>query len=1473
MRLKIYLTAFIFYFLQLAFSHAQPTGFSYQAVVRSSEGEPLQNQTISLRISLQNIEGNSVYFSETYSAITTDLGVISVVVGEGELVEGSFDQVPWSDGEVFIKVDVDPSGGSNFVDIGTSKLQAVPFAFFALTGNQGPQGEIGPQGETGPQGEPGPAGVGISSTVDNGDGTFTITYTDNTSFTTINLTGPQGDPGPQGPAGTGLNNRGAWISGTTYQPNDYVFAPSVNDPLVNSMWIMQAQDAIVSSVEPNQDTGNWVEFQAPQGEVGPMGPQGPAGPEGPQGQKGDTGDTGNEGLSAYQVWLDQGNTGSQSDFLSSLVGPQGPQGLEGAEGPQGPQGLQGPQGVQGIEGPIGPEGPQGAVGPQGPQGPAGVSITWLGELSDYPSSPTLNQAFYLITEGKSYIYNGAIWQTLAQDGIQGEQGPVGPAGPQGPQGEAGTGLVNKGNWITGTTYNAGDYVFAESSSTPGVNSMFICQTDSYLSSSSPKDDSVNWVEFEAPQGPQGDVGPQGPKGDTGPQGSQGIPGVSINWLGDQFDYPISPSLNQAFYHTSEGKSYIYNGSSWQIISQDGAQGPIGPTGTQGIQGPQGIQGEQGPEGPLVAGASGQTLRHNGTSWIASSNVFNNGTSVGIATSSPTQALDINGQIRIRGGSPSLGRILTSDVDGVATWQVAPEASKWTLSGSNIYRLTGNVGVGTTSPTNKLDIDGLIRIRGGNPGAGKILTSTSTGVGFWADAPDGSKWTLSGSDIYRSTGNVGVGTATPLEKLEVLGNIKAQGKLIGQSMEVIQPAPVEEPIFLVRNSAGQIVFAVYESGVRMYVDDSSKQSRGGFAVGGLSDQTKENVEYFRVTPDSVRINIRQGVAKQTRGGFAVGGLSDQTKVTTRKDLLFVGIDSTRIYIDDSLTKQSRGGFAVGGLSDQTKNPTANFFNINTDATGIINPSEARILWYPLKEAFLAGRVLIESPDSVGTNSWASGYESKSIGNFSQALGYRARAFGNSSTAIGRFATAQGHLSFAFGEQAKALGMGSYAIGSVGRDTITGASTGNPAVAQGNYSMAIGLGVKTVGLGSYAFGTNSIASGDFSMALGENSSATGYKSYAIGSKAEASGIASFAFGIGAKALTANSVAIGVNVTANSGDEFYPAFAFGRNVTASGIYSTAIGVSNSSSGFGSISMGEGTVSSSNSSTAMGYSTTASGRWSTAMGFIAQATNDVAISAGRYTLASGRYTVAMGEYTSALSGYEMVVGRYNTTYSPVSTTGWSSGDRLFVIANGTGSATRSNALTVLKNGNIGVNTATPTTRFHVEHPNSGGNGLSISNLSNTAYRWTLYVASSDQSLRLYYDGVQKGSFNSSTGAYSTSSDRVLKKNIVKSSPVLAKVLNLGVVEYNFLDQKDDKKFIGLIAQDVEKIFPSIVNTPISSDNEESYYSIDYSATGVIAIKAIQEQQEIINEQQKVIDSQMKTIEELQTRIENIERLLLEKK
>jgi hypothetical protein len=80
------------------------------------------------------------------------------------------------------------------------------------------------------------------------------------------------------------------------------------------------------------------------GDTGTQGPIGLTGTQGPQGQAGATGTAGTngaDGLSAYQVWLNLGNTGTQTDFINSLNGPQGVQGLKGDKGETGTAGLQG----------------------------------------------------------------------------------------------------------------------------------------------------------------------------------------------------------------------------------------------------------------------------------------------------------------------------------------------------------------------------------------------------------------------------------------------------------------------------------------------------------------------------------------------------------------------------------------------------------------------------------------------------------------------------------------------------------------------------------------------------------------------------------------------------------------------------------------------------------------------------------------------------------------------------------------------------------------------------------------------------------------------------------------------------------------------------------------------------------------------------------------------------------------------------
>ncbi|QMU28638.1 tail fiber domain-containing protein [Adhaeribacter radiodurans] len=169
---------------------------------------------------------------------------------------------------------------------------------------------------------------------------------------------------------------------------------------------------------------------------------------------------------------------------------------------------------------------------------------------------------------------------------------------------------------------------------------------------------------------------------------------------------------------------------------------------------------------------------------------------------------------------------------------------------------------------------------------------------------------------------------------------------------------------------------------------------------------------------------------------------------------------------------------------------------------------------------------------------------------------------------------------------------------------------------------------------------------------------------------------------------------------------------------------------------------------------------------------------------------------------------------------------------------------LTVQGNGKVGVNTTAPLTDLHVRHGIGSGNtdGLRVANSGANNENWTFYVLNSTGALELYENGQFRGSFDDVSGVYTAASDLKMKKDIEKSDVVLPKVLQLGVKKYHF--QKNapaDDKYYGMIAQEVEKIFPEVVHHQKADDGSE-HYTMDYSAFGVLAIKAIQEQQQTIS-------------------------------
>jgi BclB C-terminal domain-containing protein len=267
-----------------------PAQFNYQAVARDAAGNPLTAGThVSVRFQIHDgSQAGSVVYTEITTAITNQFGLITYAIGSN----GNLSGISWGTGAMYLQVEIDPTGGSNFSDMGTTQLLSVPYALFSangggnigatgITGATGINGAQGLQGATGANGAQGPTGI----------------------------FGPTGSNGAQGIAGPTGNNGTPGPTGAT------------------------GLDGIQS---PAGATG----IDGLQGPTGAGGAQGPTGNDGIQGITGATGIDGAPGLT--------GPTGAD--------GVQGPTGNDGATGPQGATGLQGPTGNNGATGAAGPTG-------------------------------------------------------------------------------------------------------------------------------------------------------------------------------------------------------------------------------------------------------------------------------------------------------------------------------------------------------------------------------------------------------------------------------------------------------------------------------------------------------------------------------------------------------------------------------------------------------------------------------------------------------------------------------------------------------------------------------------------------------------------------------------------------------------------------------------------------------------------------------------------------------------------------------------------------------------------------------------------------------------------------------------------------------------------------------------------------------------------------------------------------------------
>jgi hypothetical protein len=306
--------------------------------------------------------------------------------------------------------------------------------------------------------------------------------------------------------------------------------------------------------------------------------------------------------------------------------------------------------------------------------------------------------------------------------------------------------------------------------------------------------------------------------------------------------------------------------------------------------------------------------------------------------------------------------------------------------------------------------------------------------------------------------------------------------------------------------------------------------------------------------------------------------------------------------------------------------------------------------------------------------------------------------------------------------------------------------------------------------------------------------------------------------------------------------------------------------------------------------YDTTAGGDYSTAMGQLAQKPADTASTAmGNYTFASTEYSTAMGENTSATGSYSTTVGEGSDSNNRLI----NDIERSFMVGYMSGE-TDTEPEFFVKEGAVGFGTKTPTEQVTITTPSQtdtkvlftedaapavslfyeGSAGSSTNNLfhvrseisgnERNIMTWKLNgnvgIGTTNPGKKLYVNGSAGG-----TQAWNASDGRE-KTEIKPIDNALEKILELRGISYRWKEGDeheshgfDNKIHFGVIAQEVEAVYPQLVDNPGITEKRKH---VEYNGLVGVLIEAVKELK-AQNEKQRVAnEKQQAEIEELRLMI-----------
>lgn len=774
-----------------------------------------------------------------------------------------------------------------------------------------------------------------------------------------------------------------------------------------------------------------------------------------------------------------------------------------------------------------------------------------------------------------------------------------------------------------------------------------------------------------------------------------------------------------------------------------------------------------------------------------------------------RALDIEGKIKIVDGNQAAGKVLTSDANGLATWQTpaASGSGSWTTSGNNMYSSnTGNVGIGVASPIGKLDIAATANataLKLISPDGFGVFATTNTGIaGYFAST------NTNGTALATGFGRVGIGVLTPHEKLDVNGAIK-----LGDA---------ENP-------------SISDDGTIRYVTGigfQGKHNNNWVDLGGAGGYTAGSGIYI----NSGSINA-----------------ADDSPTNELQNLSMVG---NTLYLSGSGASVNLPGLTLpydgsGSFSQPAFRVTS---NSSQPAIQAYNSSSQA-----LSANTFNGYGISTNASNSGTGIYASSY-----------TGIAGEFYGltTGSTALKVVGSS------AFGSTAL------YAEGTIKLKT-TGAAAGKILSATdtdgtsqwidvpANYWTQSFSGIHSDNASNVGIGTNALSSSRLAVESGPNMAAADFLNLTTPDIATVY-VSDITSGLPTTCPSCPGSSA-INASSSSGDALVASSFDGRGIYLVGgstdypamliegnYYSTVALEMNKKIKIADGSQGVNKVLTSDVD---GLATWQNAAWTS---------DDTSMWVNEYN------TKRIGIGTNAVSNSTLTVNSIYSTNTAAT----------FSALGGTAIAVTGGKVTIGDNAGI-----TPTAKLHVQasgyiaephlllkETTGGYVYLGLQNSSANGWSVAAYgdeTTHETSQFNIFYSGTGANMFSVNgignatlAGTLTQSSDMRLKTNIRPLENSLEKVTSINGYNYNWKPelQKDTTNQIGFMAQEVERIFPELVSTDVNG-----YKSVAYQNLVPVLVEALKEQQKQIDELKAQKEQATGQYEELNAKLETLTKMMLE--